>query len=286
MGAGSGAGAGGGCRIARRRAAAQRRRRSPAPARTRSRRLPSRGRVTGQSRAQDVIDRGRQVRRPLARTRRSIWVRRVAISINVPVPNGSPPRERLVRDHGERVAVAGRRSRARRAPAPERCRRPCRAALRWRSAAPRMRRGRCRSRRRPAGRGRRRAGCAASRPGARRPSSARSRAQPRPRRASAARPRAPGAAELMRSAKRPAGEMLHHDEGPPGVLADVVDRHDVRMAGQRRGRTRLALEALTNCGCSANCSASTLIATARRSRPSSAAQIAAMPPTPIRRVTS
>jgi len=38
-------------------------------------------------------------------------------------------------------------------------------------------------------------------------------------------------------------EQLHHDEMLPGVLADVVDHADVGV-GERRGRARLALEAL------------------------------------------
>jgi len=43
----------------------------------------------------------------------------------------------------------------------------------------------------------------------------------------------------------PAGEVLHDDEGVVAVLADVVDRHDVRVRGDLRRRPRLALEART-----------------------------------------
>jgi hypothetical protein len=43
--------------------------------------------------------------------------------------------------------------------------------------------------------------------------------------------------------ERAAGQVLHDDERPLGVLADVEDRHRVRLAGEARGGERLAREA-------------------------------------------
>ena len=44
-------------------------------------------------------------------------------------------------------------------------------------------------------------------------------------------------------ADRAAAHQLHHHEGAAVVLADIVDRHHVRMRREARGRSRLALEA-------------------------------------------
>ena len=46
--------------------------------------------------------------------------------------------------------------------------------------------------------------------------------------------------------ERPAREVLHHDERPFAVLADVVDRDDVRVAGEASHGERLAREALAH----------------------------------------
>ena len=56
--------------------------------------------------------------------------------------------------------------------------------------------------------------------------------------------------------------LLHHEVGGAvvGLGADVVDRGDVRMV-QRRGGTRLLLEARQAFGSEANSAGSTLIAT-------------------------
>ena len=43
---------------------------------------------------------------------------------------------------------------------------------------------------------------------------------------------------------RAAGQILHDDERPALVLADVVDRDHIRVPGERRGEASLALESL------------------------------------------
>ena len=65
-----------------------------------------------------------------------------------------------------------------------------------------------------------------------------SRSQRRPCRASIARPR------LEPVGDGAAAQQLHDDERPARVLADVVDRHHVRVRGEPGGGPRLALEAL------------------------------------------
>ena len=69
--------------------------------------------------------------------------------------------------------------------------------------------------------------------------------------------------------QRLAVEELHRDERLALGLADVVDRADVRVV-ERRGRARLALEALERAGSRANSSGRNFRATVRSSRRSSA----------------
>ena len=52
---------------------------------------------------------------------------------------------------------------------------------------------------------------------------------------------------VQQLAQRLALEQLHHDEGPAGVVADVVDRADVRVV-EPGGDARLALEPLERPG--------------------------------------
>ena len=47
--------------------------------------------------------------------------------------------------------------------------------------------------------------------------------------------------------ERASAQVLHDNEGPLRVLADVEDGHDVRLSGQSRCRERLSREPLTNC---------------------------------------
>ena len=106
-------------------------------------------------------------------------------------------------------------------------------------------------------------------------------AQPAQRRgrAGSARPR------LQHVGDGAAAHELHDHEGAPVVLADVVDRHHVRVRGEPGGGARLALEAAARASSSARWAASTFTATARSSSSSCASQTPAIPPLAMWRTT-
>ena len=194
-----------------------------------------------------------------------------------------PARQELERDDREGVEVARRRRALALRLLGRQVATRSRARSRSASASRAPRRSRCRSRRR--GRGR----CRSSRRFAgftsrwTTPSGARRRARAPPARAT----RAPGPAAARprfgcRSWSEPPREVLHDDERPLALLADVVDRDDVRVAREPRDRERLAREPLAHrLVLARSARSSTLIATARPSVVSVARKISPMPPRPI-----